>query len=206
MSAPPTPPTPAERFARCIRDLRGVIAAQGLAIRLPSPLILLVWARIRRLAFRFAQSAANPPRPRKPRPADAKPQTAKPPREPAATGEPHLPTGYAWLRRLIPDHRINFCVGAIRDILENPEMAALIAATPTAGRALRPLCHILGIPLPLNLRLPPRPKPEKPANPQPKPRIASRKHPLVRDAIAPNRPTAARPQRRAHPRAPPAWL
>ncbi|MHB1302214.1 MAG: hypothetical protein ACYCZB_01890 [Acidiphilium sp.] len=206
MSAPPTPPTPAERFARCIRDLRDVIAAQGLAIRLPSPLILLVWARIRRLAFRFAQSVANSPRPRKPRPADARPRPAKP-RERAA-GEPCLPTGYAWLRRLIPDYRINFCVGAIRDILENPEMAALIAATPTAGRALRPLCHILGIPLPPNLRLPSRPKPEKPANrrSRPKPRIASRKHPLVRDAIAPKRPARAKPPRRAHPRAPPVWL
>ncbi|MHB1303948.1 MAG: hypothetical protein ACYCZB_10815 [Acidiphilium sp.] len=191
MSALPTPPTPAERFARCIRHLRDVIAAQGLAIRLPSPLILLVWARIRRLAFRFAQSVNNPPRPRKPRPADAKPRPAKPPRAPAA-GEPCLPTGYAWLRRLIPDYRINFCVGAIRDILENPEMAALIAATPTAGRALRPLCNILGIPLPPHLRLPPRPKPEKPAR---KPRPA-RPRP---SAFSFPYPTTARPPAPRHP-------
>ena len=190
MSAPPTPPTPAERFARCIRDLRDVIAAQGLAIRLPSPLILLVWARIRRLAFRFAQSVANPPRPRKPRPANAKPRS---PSEPIAPGEPHLPTGYAWLRRLIPDHRINFCVGAIRDILENPEMAALIVATPTAGRALRPLCHILGIPLPPNLRLPPRPKPEKPAR---EPRSAPGPRP---PAFSFPCPTTAHPPASRHP-------
>ncbi|MHB1302686.1 MAG: hypothetical protein ACYCZB_04335 [Acidiphilium sp.] len=192
MSAPPTPPTPAERFARCIRDLRDVIAAQGLAIRLPSPLILLVWARIRRLAFRFAQSVANPPRPRKPRPANAKPRS---PREPVAAGEPCLPTGYAWLRRLIPDYRINFCVGAIRELLDDPEMAALIAATPTAGRALRPLCHLLGIPLPPNLRLPPRPKPEKPTR---KPRPARPRPP----AFSSPHPTTARPPAPRHPPSP----
>ncbi|MHB1302256.1 MAG: hypothetical protein ACYCZB_02110, partial [Acidiphilium sp.] len=89
----------------------------------------------------------------------------------------------------------------LRLVLAEPEMETLIAADPRVGRILRPLCHLLGFKPPPSLRLPkPTPKPRR----KPKPRLAPRKYPLVRDRLAPNRPTA-RPLRSTHPRAPPAW-
>ena len=48
----------------------------------------------------------------------------------------------------------------LEHLLRDPEMAALLAAAPTAmRRPLRSLCRILGLPPPPILALPPRPKP-----------------------------------------------
>jgi hypothetical protein len=55
-------------------------------------------------------------------------------------------------------------------VLQSPEMAALLAASPQAGRILRPLCRALAFELP---GLPPRPKakprPRRPRAARPKP-------------------------------------
>jgi hypothetical protein len=64
----------------------------------------------------------------------------------------------------------------LRALLEEPEMRALLAAAPQAGRLLRPLWRKLSLePLPEMLRLPPRPrKPRAPRPPRPaKPAAAS---------------------------------
>ena len=42
--------------------------------------------------------------------------------------------------------------------LQRDDMPAFLAAVPRAGRLLRPLCHMLGVPLPEYLKLPPRPR------------------------------------------------
>jgi hypothetical protein len=58
-------------------------------------------------------------------------------------------------------------------LLDDPEMRALLAASPQAGRILRPLWRKLTpYPLPAVLRLPPRPRRAKP--PQPKPPVVAR--------------------------------
>ncbi|CAG4923437.1 unnamed protein product [Acidocella sp. C78] len=62
----------------------------------------------------------------------------------------------------------------LRALLDAPDAHAFIAATPAAGRILRPLCHTLGIRPPPLLALPPRPrkprpKPALPPGPMPSP-------------------------------------
>jgi hypothetical protein len=69
----------------------------------------------------------------------------------------------------------------LQALLDDPEMRALLAASPQAGRILRPLWRKLSPrPLPAVLRLPPRPKrprvagSESPgANPSPRPLACS---------------------------------
>jgi len=73
---------------------------------------------------------------------------------------PRLPRDFGWLLRLTPgDHWVRGYRGYIEQWLSAPELLAVIEAAPRqAGRILRPLCRILGIPLPPFLRLPPRDK------------------------------------------------
>jgi hypothetical protein len=57
---------------------------------------------------------------------------------------PGLPTGFAWLIRLVPYHAA--CIGGqVRHLLVKPEMAALFLAAPQVGRIFRPLCRMLAI-------------------------------------------------------------
>ena len=75
---------------------------------------------------------------------------------PASPKRGRLPARFGWLLRFGSE------VACHRSQLEhwlttNPELGKLLAAAPQAGRILRPLCHMLGIPLPPALRLPPRP-------------------------------------------------
>ncbi|HQT74634.1 MAG TPA: hypothetical protein PLX84_11905, partial [Acidiphilium sp.] len=66
------------------------------------------------------------------------------------------PRRFAWLIRVLPP---TAAIGAqIRHLLDDPAMVALIAARPATGRALRPLCHLLGLRPPPHLRRPARPR------------------------------------------------
>ena len=82
-----------------------------------------------------------------------------------------LPQKFGWLLKLVPE-----AVGyrsQLENLLRDPEMAALLAAAPTAmRRPLRSLCRMLGLPPPEILALPPRPKP-----PPPPPRAKREKPP-----------------------------
>ncbi len=143
------PTTPEARFASIIDLLCRTVAAQIAGRRLEGPFIILIWRRLRRLGTRFAALAARVAagrlRPARPRP-------CVPRQRPPAAPSP-LPRGRAWLMRLVPE-----AAGAasqLQHLLTDPEMAALIAAAPQAGRILRPLCRMLGIDPPAALRLPP---------------------------------------------------
>jgi hypothetical protein len=84
----------------------------------------------------------------------------------AATPVLRLPARFGWLLKLVPlAHMGN---GHLRYMLEDPESGAreLVAAAPQAGRILRPLCRILGTPVPDWLALPKRKR--KPRPPQPR--------------------------------------
>ncbi|HST76425.1 MAG TPA: hypothetical protein VLJ20_13695, partial [Acetobacteraceae bacterium] len=64
----------------------------------------------------------------------------------------------------------------LQALLDDPEMRALLAASPQAGRILRPLWRKLSPrPLPAVLRLPPRPR--KPRPPRVKPPVVARVKP-----------------------------
>ena len=57
-----------------------------------------------------------------------------------------LPTGVAWLLRLMPSARAYAPV--LQSLLAEPEMVVLLRTCPKLGRLLRPLCQMLGVPLP----------------------------------------------------------
>ena len=170
---PVAPNSPAERFALTMALLLQAVAARvsrpgrpGLA----GPLVGAIWLRLKRLTDRFARLAARiaagalkPPRLR---PGRARRAAARPPSV--------LPRGFAWLIRLMPGDATRFAAAGfasqLRHLLAQPDMQALIAASPRRmGRTLRPLCHILGIDLPPELRRPPpvRTDPAPPDAPAP---------------------------------------
>jgi hypothetical protein len=63
---------------------------------------------------------------------------------------PALPREFGWVRTLLPE--TGQYAGVLSYLLRDPELAALLAKAPEAGRMLRPLCHLLGVKAPEFLR------------------------------------------------------
>jgi hypothetical protein len=61
-----------------------------------------------------------------------------------SVGVGRLPRGFGWLLPLVPSEAACFA-GQLQAVLAEPEMVALLAASPQAGRVLAPLCRMLGI-------------------------------------------------------------
>ena len=149
-------PTLAGYFALIIDGLCRTIAARGAKSQAAGPLIILLWKRLRRTAVRFTALAARVQ-------AGTLPSSVRPrrrgkrahPRSPAGEGrsegpsglaQPRLPTSFGWLLRLGPEiacYRSQLC-----HFLSDPDVTALLSASPQFGRMLRPLCHMLGLQLP----------------------------------------------------------
>jgi hypothetical protein len=189
------PPAPflSDRLALTLGGLCRAIAARcagrDAAITVARPLLILLWSRLNRTVLRFASLAARAaagrlaaPRPRLARPAPVSPPSPRPrPRVPAV--------GFAWLVRLVPG---TAAYGSqLQHLLATPEMTALLATAPQAGRILRPLCRMLGVPLPPALRLPR--VPPAPANPA----GGSAAPPSAAHATQGTTPVSAGPPRRA---------
>jgi hypothetical protein len=65
-----------------------------------------------------------------------------------------LPRRYGWLKRLLP---LAGCEMNAFDVwLAEPDLKAMRATAPQVGRILRPLCHMMGLEMPAELRLPKR--------------------------------------------------
>ena len=214
--SPPLPapaPSLSQRLTLVVQALRAAIAAHAARDRAAVALAWLVWPYLNRLAARFAALTARvqagkvagavavAPAVTRLR---AAPETPRP-------RPPGLPQGFAWLARLAPS--ILPLRSQVCHLLGDPELAALLAATPQAGRILRPLCRMLGIEAgpgfpPTLFHLPDRsptpdslPSPDPPPSPAPAPPA-----PQARAAAppAPEPPTPSRPppRRRARPRVP----
>ena len=148
MSAPS--PAPAERLTLIIDLLCRATAARIAGGMLAGPVILLIWSYLRRLGARFVRLAARIEAGRdRPRRHAAAHRPAPPPRRPHP-----LPRGRGWLLRLVPQAAAG--ASQLQHLLTEPEMAALIAASPHTGRLLRPLCRMLGVRPPPALLPPPR--------------------------------------------------
>jgi hypothetical protein len=190
----PAPLSLSRTFGLIIGGLCASVAKRIAADRTAGPLILLTVARLRHLLARFTKLAARAEagKLRPPRPRTVRPRREPPPGGPPAPGGPPppgealpgdptpdptpprqpeglLPRKFGWLIRFVPYEAA--CFGSqLQHQLSQPEMMALLEAAPQAGRILRPLCWMLAIPLPPNLRLPPRPrKPRPPKQPRPEP-------------------------------------
>jgi hypothetical protein len=75
----------------------------------------------------------------------------------AVPGWSVLPRTFGWLKSLVlPDRQ--YCATSFNLLLhDDAEMKAIIAAAPVQiGRVLRPFCHLLGLEVPAELRLPKR--------------------------------------------------
>jgi hypothetical protein len=82
-----------------------------------------------------------------------------------------LPRTFGWLKALVlPDRQ--YCATSFNLLLhDDAEMKAIIAAAPVQiGRVLRPFCHLLGLEVPAELRLPKRRRVrKKDTSPRPSP-------------------------------------
>ncbi len=139
------PPAPADRFALIIDGLCRAVAAHAHRNALARPLLVLLFCRLRRMVVRLAGLAVrmrNGTLPARRRPGAGSPRPASP-RPASVPPPPRLPRGFAWVPRLVPE--ANGYASQLRHLLAEPEMAALLAAAPQAGRILRPLCRMLGI-------------------------------------------------------------
>ena len=173
MSQPATP-SATERFAIILLCLQQAVGAQT-GWGLSNPLIGLICNRLLMIKQGFARLAARlaagtyvqRQRTAKPREATVAATAATEIQRKSRTKNP-LPRKSGWLLPLIP-----LAVGyrsQLDYLFQDPEMAALLAAAPEAmRRPLRSLCHMLALPPPAILALPPRPpRPPKPRKPRPK--------------------------------------
>jgi len=193
----PTRPHPlAERFGIILGVLRKGLADPRARRPLDPPRALVLWNRLRRLAQRVAALIAlgtqpgglvtPPPRVRrKPEPQAERatpdpdaPTAAVPPPDalaapgaaPAPPSKParlRFPRRPGWLRAVSLD---TVAAGSqLQHLLNDPEMAALLAATPALVRLLRPLCRMLAMVVPGTRPAPERPRaPRAPRPPRPR--------------------------------------
>ena len=156
-ASPPDPRGPAGRFAVIIDGLCRAVAARAARDRAATALLVLVWGMLRRMAVRLATLAAQASAGTLPRHRARAPRA---PRRQSLRPRQRLPAGFAWLVRLAPEAA--GYGGQLQHLLADPEMAALLAAAPQAGRILRPLCRMLAVPPTPALQPPPDARPPRP--------------------------------------------
>ena len=165
------PITPASvlghRYFPHIGDICAFLAVAAARYQSLSPLLMLVWfrlrntvARIDRLAARWQQGRLRSPRKRVR--GERKPPPAVHPAD--ALRARRAPQGRGWLIRL--HQPMVQLAPRIELMLADPDIIALCAAAPQAGRLLRPLCRMFAIPEPAYIARPPRPRP--PRKPRPR--------------------------------------
>jgi hypothetical protein len=189
----------ADRFTAIAHMLRKTLGAPDYA-RFNLALKWAVWHRISLLSRRFRSLSLNP-HPIRERKPGAKAQTAPEPAEapaptpPAGAKKSKLPGQKGWLLQTFPGHHIPYVRGHLIRFLEDPDLSLLHSGNPSIGRVLRPICHMLAIPLPTYLKLPRKPrKPEqkparKPARRSKKPEPTLYEYFLQKYPPAPPRPT-----------------
>jgi hypothetical protein len=116
------------------------------------------------------------------------PLRARRPREapapPAASRPPDQLRRFDWFRKLLPATATALAATLI-ELMQRPEMIALVAAAPQAGRILRPMCWMVGIEPAEYLRLPPRPRrPGRSVAERPSPRPCPSKREAERSSPA----------------------
>ncbi len=164
----PLPLSAPARFALVIDGLKQAVAAKSADYPWTGPMVLYVWNRLHRINAIFQALAALivagklPPervcRPRSPRIHSAVP--ARPDPETPQPVWKLFSYRSAWLCAAVPSLPRRFGAaqfgGQLQHLLADPEMMALIAASPRMRRTLRPLLWMLGIEASL-IRPPPPP-------------------------------------------------
>ena len=226
MTAPP-PTSPVERFVAILEFFRRGIAVQAAqaaraaqaaqaarAADCPRQAVLrLLWSRICRVAQQFTRLAARIPAGAPPRPHVTRPRVTRlghPPATPQAPSSARpVPQPWARLPRrpgwglLVAAPVAYNAASYLRILLAEPDMAALLAASPGLRRSLRPLCRLLGLPQPPAPQppahqSPPPPEPASPASGAPSPPVRPPadpppRPPRVRAATTPRPASSWRP-------------
>jgi len=154
MTAPADPPQLdiAARIVLMIRTMHTLVFTRRLG--LTPELKMLICNRLCRIANRFEAAVARMRAGKKMRRSPSRERTGdggggQPGPEPPKPRTPPPRTALSqrdWLRRAVGVF-FNSQAGCLRDLLENPELLALIAADVRIGRELRPLYRALGIDL-----------------------------------------------------------
>jgi hypothetical protein len=149
--------TLAQRYAYGFNGLCGAIAQRASENRALTAVLMLLYSRLRktlvrldRLAVRWQAGEEMRPRAGKPRAKSTEPKA------PVL----RLPTRQMWLTKILQPvaWQILQWSSAVTQLLDDPEVKALVAAAPQAGRLLRPLCRLFEMTVPDYLRLPRAPK------------------------------------------------
>jgi hypothetical protein len=187
----PTQTELAARFAQIVERMREPIGQRANRGGVTGVLLGFVFwrlvrmvGRLDRLILRWQAGKLRPSRAGQPR---KRPEPQPP--VPAHLGTPHPKPprslrGHAWLIGLAQGTAQASMLVEI--LIADAEACGLIAAAPQAGRIFRPLCRMLGIPVPPALRLParlPRPPRARPAR-APRPALPP---------LGPSRPIGFRP-------------
>lgn len=138
----PASPFATDRFALVIDGLCRAVAARIFARVMTGALIALIWSRLRRIDG-LVQALATRFRAGTLRARVGSPRAAMV-RGPATRPCLSVPNEFGWLLKLVPYEAAGFA-SQLRIVLAEPEMVALLAASPQVGRILRPLCRMLGV-------------------------------------------------------------
>ena len=156
---------------------------------LPAPMVHAILRRLCGSLHRFtvllARLQSGPIPPRAPRASPTQPAGPTPAGPtsagPTASAKPfRLPRTRGWLLPLLP---VNGAVAGyqLSVLLAQPEMTALVLASPAFARLLRPLIRMLAVDLPPALQ--PPPKPPRRRRPRPRPAPPDRTLPSRRPSI-----------------------
>ena len=176
-ATPGTTPSAAHPAAQLAARLTPVILALLVLVaakfRILGDTTTPLWNRISRIRQRLSRlleavAQGRRPRQRKPTPIPSPRKCQPTPRPPM----PH-PNLHGWLVAKLGWEAAAY-TSQLQHVLEDPQaqsaLADAIALSPGIARNLRPLCRLLGVPLPPCLHLPPRPRPVRKPRPR-KPRL-----------------------------------
>ncbi|MBC7634151.1 MAG: hypothetical protein H7251_00975, partial [Acetobacteraceae bacterium] len=129
-----------------LAGLVALVARRFLRVPRLAGLTVLLCGRIGRAAGRFARALVRP----------VKTPVARVRKARACSDRaraPGLPQGRGWLVRELGWEAAG-CASQLQALLDDPAMRAALAALPAAGRILRPLCRMLGVPGPIAPEVP----------------------------------------------------
>ncbi len=154
-----------------IRAVIGLLIPPVAARESHARMLLVLHNRVGRAARLFARlydlwranrlPAPRPTRARTPKAA----QTPSAETAPARPGIPPIPRAKGWFVNA-GQHHAGLAHYQLNAFLEREDLPEFLAAVPTAGRYLRPLCRLLAVPQPGFLALPPRPRPKRTPRPR----------------------------------------
>ena len=138
LNLPDSAPALALRLGLILAGVVGLVARRFLRMPHLMRFTILLCSRLGRAARRFERAMSRPARP-------ARARVRAPQDEAARPRTIGLPQGQAWLVRALGYEAAGYG-SQLQALLTDPEMQAVLAGLPVAGRILRPICRMLGVP------------------------------------------------------------